>query len=96
MPPNPPSKAHGFAMRSMSHRDMQISKSEKKISWPPLAKSWGRPWGPDGIPNEFYKMFSKELSAFLITFFKECFDKGTITFSQKISVVALIVVSLKG
>ena len=34
MPPNPPSKAHGFAMRSMSLRDMQISKSEKKNSWP--------------------------------------------------------------
>ena len=46
--------------------------------------------GPDGIPNEFHKMFSKELSAFLITVFNECFDKGTITFSQKISVVALI------
>ena len=35
MPPNPPSNAHGFAMRSMSLRDMQIPKSEKKISWPP-------------------------------------------------------------
>ena len=35
MPPNPPSKAHGFAMRSMSLRDMQISKSGKKNSWPP-------------------------------------------------------------
>ena len=33
MPPNPPCKAHGVAMRSMSLRDMQISKSEKK-SWP--------------------------------------------------------------
>ena len=45
MPPNPPSKAHGFAMRSMSLRDMQISKSEKKkILGPPPAKSWGRPW----------------------------------------------------
>ena len=43
MPPNPPSKAHGFAMRSMSLRDMQFSKSEKKNSWPPPAKSWGRP-----------------------------------------------------
>ena len=30
----PPSKAHGFAMRSMLLRDMQISKSEKKISLP--------------------------------------------------------------
>ena len=44
MPPNPPSKAHGFAMRSMSLCDMQISKSEKKILAPPPAKSWGRPW----------------------------------------------------
>ena len=43
MPPNPPSKAHGFAMRSMSLRDMQISKSEKKILAPPPAKSWRRP-----------------------------------------------------
>ena len=44
MPPNPPSNAHGLAMRSMSLRDMQIPKSEKKISWPPPPKSWGRPW----------------------------------------------------
>ena len=37
MPPNPPSNAHGFAMRSMSLRDMQIRKSEKKIFLaPPL------------------------------------------------------------
>ena len=35
MPPNPPSNAHGFAMRSMSLRDMQIPKSEKKNSCPP-------------------------------------------------------------
>ena len=43
MPPNPPSNAHGFAMRSMSLRDMQIPKSEKKILGPPPPKSWGRP-----------------------------------------------------
>ena len=36
MPPNPPSKAHGFAMHSMSLCDMQISKSEKTILAPPL------------------------------------------------------------
>ena len=35
MPPNSPSKAHGFAMHSMSLRDMQIFKSEKKIVAPP-------------------------------------------------------------
>ena len=44
MPPNPPSKAHGFAMRSISLRDMQICKSEKRFLGPPPAKSWGRPW----------------------------------------------------
>ena len=36
MPPNPPN-------------DMQISKSEKKHSWPPPAKSWGRPWYLYGV-----------------------------------------------
>ena len=38
MPPNPPNNAHGFAMRSMSLRDMQSSKSEQKIflAPPPL------------------------------------------------------------
>ena len=46
MPPNPPNKAHGFAMRSMSLRDMQISKSQKKILGPPPSKSWGRPCPP--------------------------------------------------
>ena len=44
MPPNPPSRAHGCAMRSISFRDMQISKSQKKILAPPPPKSWGRPW----------------------------------------------------
>ena len=41
MPPNPPSNAHGFAMRSMSLRDMQIPKSEKKNSWPPPSQILG-------------------------------------------------------
>ena len=43
MPPNPPSKAHGEAMRSMSLRDMQISKSEKKILGPPPCQILGTP-----------------------------------------------------
>ena len=42
MPPNPPSKAHGFAMRSMSLRDMQILKSEKK-NLPPPCQILGTP-----------------------------------------------------
>ena len=41
--PEPPSIAYGFAMRSMSLRDMQISKSQKKNFCPPPPKSWGRP-----------------------------------------------------
>ena len=43
MPPNPPSKAHDFAMRSMSLRDMQIFKSQKKNSWPPPSQILGTP-----------------------------------------------------
>ena len=43
MPPNPPRNAHGFAMRSMSLRDMQIPKSEKKNSWPPPSQILGTP-----------------------------------------------------
>ena len=35
MLPNPASKAHGFAMRSISLGDMQIYKSEKKNLGPP-------------------------------------------------------------
>ena len=58
MPPNPPTKAHGFAMRSMSLCDMQISKSEKKILGPPLPNPGDAPvsraagriqqWAPQG------------------------------------------------
>ena len=43
MPPNPSSKAHCFAMRSMSLRDMQISKSGNNISWPPPCQILGTP-----------------------------------------------------
>ena len=43
MPPNPPNNAHGFAMRNMSLRDMQITKSGKKISWPSPSQILGTP-----------------------------------------------------
>ena len=49
MPPNPPSNAHGFAIRSMSLRDMQIPKSEKKILAPPLPNPRD---APDGGPPQ--------------------------------------------
>ena len=51
MPPNPPSNAHGFAMRSMSLRDMQIPKSEKKNSCPP-------PLPNPGDAPEYYKIWT--------------------------------------
>ena len=38
MPPTPPNIPNAFVMR-----DMQISKFEKKNSWPPPPKSWLRP-----------------------------------------------------
>ena len=66
MPPNPPSNAHGFAMRSMSLRDMQIPKSEKKILAPPPPKSWGRPWipyGPADFPHSNFDTISVILLA---------------------------------
>ena len=51
MPPNPPNKAHGFAMRSMSLRDMQIPKSEKKILGPPLPN-------PGDAPEDVYYYYT--------------------------------------
>ena len=43
IPPNPPNKAHSFAMRSMSLRDMQISKSKKKKFLAPPSQILGTP-----------------------------------------------------
>ena len=43
IPPNPPSKAHGFAMRSMSLATCKFPNLKKKFLAPPPAKSWGRP-----------------------------------------------------
>ena len=53
MPPNPPSNAHGFAMRSMSLRGMQIPKSEKKNSCPPPSQILGTPLV---VPSHNYNM----------------------------------------
>ena len=52
MPPNPPSKAHGFAMRSMSLLNMQIYKSEKILG--PPCQILGTPL-PPLILREFFK-----------------------------------------
>ena len=62
MPPNPPDKAHGFAMRSMSLRDMQISKSEKKILGPPLPN-------PGDAPG-YMRLTLDNSSCFLLQRFK--------------------------
>ena len=61
MPPNPPSKAHGFAMRSMSLRDMQIPKSEKKNSWPPPLPN------PGNAPDTDYKYQSEQTCLYKTT-----------------------------
>ena len=68
MPPNPPSNAHGFAMRSMSLRDMQIPKSEKKILGPPLPNPGDAPeW------HEVYKWCN-------MTYYSISNCKGIITY----------------
>ena len=54
MPPNPPSNAHSFAMHSMSLRDMQILKFEKKNSWPP-------PLPNPGDAPVYYSIYKHEL-----------------------------------
>ena len=51
MPSNPPSNAHGFAMRSMSLRDMQIPKSKKKILGPPLPNPGDAPGLAGAVVN---------------------------------------------
>ena len=38
----PPSNTHGFAVRSMSLRDMPISESDPKNSWPNLGYAYVR------------------------------------------------------
>ena len=59
MPPNPPNKAHGFAMHSMSLCDMQISKSPKKFLGPPLPN-------PGDAPD-WYPLLINKLFMFFIT-----------------------------
>ena len=62
MPPNPPSNAHGFAMRSMSLRDMQIPNSEKKIIGPPPSQILGTP-----LYMDYQKAFDKVAYGRLLT-----------------------------
>ena len=73
-PSPPPSKAHGFVMRSMSLRDMQISKSEKKIISPPPAKSWGRPCVYNRIYSSSFCLLEPQLCCYL--------SGSSITYSQ--------------
>ena len=60
-----------LAMRSMSLRDMQIPKSEKKILPPSLPKSWGRPCSNtfDESRNIFLIKLSAGNCTFIITYF---------------------------
>ena len=61
MPPNPPSNAHGFAMRSMSLRGMQIPKSEKINSWPPPLPN------PGDAPDQYWLALHLKFGSVYIT-----------------------------
>ena len=85
MPPNPPSKAHGFAMRSMSLRDMQISNSQKKNSWPPPSQILGTPLDTvcsvvsimyDNKYDDSDYAYMPQYYNIFFTIFKKCFDEN--------------------
>ena len=67
MPPNPPNNAHGFAMRSMSLRDMQTLKSEKKILGPSLPNP--------GDANMKNNLRNIEIGSIRLLFDKHHFDQ---------------------
>ena len=70
MPPNTPSNAHGFAMRSMSLRDMQITKSEKKILGPPLPNPGDAPVFPWSYFSKYnFKLIYRKSNKIVFTKF---------------------------
>ena len=46
--------------------------------------------GPDGLPGEFYKIFSNDISDLLLNSFHDAFNNGFLTKSQKQGVLCLI------
>ena len=101
MPPNPPSKAHGFAMRSMSLGDMQISKSVKKNSWPPPLPNpgdapglksikLGKAAGLDGLAAEHFVYSHKIISVHLSLLFTGLLSHGYLPAALMKSVIVSI------
>ena len=96
MPPNPPSNAHGFAMRSMSLRDMQIPKSEKTILGPPPPKSWGRPCLLSGDGHGFMNCYRTltlieihKLPTLVMIVFKKCAKAGHVSWCDLVTYVTV-------
>ena len=46
--------------------------------------------GLDGLSIEFYKQFWKKIGQYMVDMYNECFDRQSITDSQKISILTLI------
>ena len=84
MPPNPPSNAHGFAMRSMSLRDMQIPKSEKKkFLAPPLPNPGDAPANIMKMRKMFYFYISMDSRVKI-----GCFLNNIVVIAQEILVLS--------
>ena len=46
--------------------------------------------GPDGFSAEFFKFFWPDLKFFLLRSFKEGYDKGELSISQKMGIVSIL------
>src|SRR3954468_3017189 len=67
-------------------KDITTAEVEEAIS----SSASGSAPGPDGLPFEFYKQFSKELAPFLALLFNEAFSSGSLPLSFPQSRISLL------
>ena len=50
----------------------------------------GKSPGTDGLPAEFYKVFWKDVSTFLISFLNRSYQKGNLAITQRRGIISLV------
>ena len=50
----------------------------------------GKSPGTDGLPTEFYKVFWRDVSPFLISSFNKSYQKGKLAITQRRGIISLI------
>ena len=50
----------------------------------------GKSPGTDGLPAEFYKVFWKDVSTFLISFLNRSYQKGNLAITERRGIISLI------